>query len=330
MESTTVKYYQQVSIQDILPVKLQTKKILLVEDRDFWTDEIIHVEKSLWINYWVKGRIYLLPFLVVLPFILFPIEILKKAWITSLFGLIACCLPSGGAPIAGGIVFIPFLQMLGLSPKQAVAFCSASQAVGCGIFTPLNWYSKDQGIFIKSSIPISLFGAIIGLYLSLFHFPLDEHQVGIFFAYFCIFLAFTVIHGLFHDLTIQDQPVKFDKISKIIVYFIVSLIGGMIAGYIGIGVEKLYFLLVTFYDKGELKRSTISAITIIGWLSIVSAFAHLFIMQDVPLVYWVCSLPGILLGSMIGPIINSHLGSFKIMMIFCGFLFLNVIYELTK
>ena len=267
--TTSTKYYQ-LSYQE-LPKVVIDDKILLVNDRDFYTDEVYQCAKAKWGTYWIKFRVYLLGLLTILPFLLFPIDVLKKSWITSLLGLIACCLPSGGAPIAGGILFMPCLQMLGLSPKQAVAFCSATQMFGCGVFTPLNWYSKDQGIFIRSTVPVSLVSGLFGLYLALFHFPLAEHQVGIFFACFCVFLALTVIYGLFHDLTTQNEPVKFEKITTLngfktyALYISASILGGMVSGWIGIGIEKIYFLLVTSYHKAEIRRATITAIAIIGW-----------------------------------------------------------------
>lgn len=242
----------------------------------------------------------------------------------------------GGAPIAGGIVFMPCLQMLGLSPKQAVAFCSATQMFGCGVFTPLNWYAKDQGIFIKGTLSVCIPAGVLGLYLALFHFPLAEHEVGIFFACFCFFLAFTVIWGLFHNLTTQNEPISFESptsvktMKAIFLFAITSVIGGLVAGWIGIGIEKIYFMLVTSYYHAELRRATITAITIIGLLSAISACIHFFVLKDVPIDYWICSIPGVLLGSIIGPSINEFLGSVNIMLIFCFFLILNVVYEFTK
>lgn len=86
--------YFQVGSNDIsLDVKFQGPE--LVYDRDFWEDSLIGpVSKSHWIKYWEIGRWYLLVITTVLPFLLYPIEILSKSWLTSLLGLMACCLPS--------------------------------------------------------------------------------------------------------------------------------------------------------------------------------------------------------------------------------------------
>lgn len=121
------------------------KSEALLFNRDWWNDEKYGpVEKTLLAKFWEIGRWVLLAVLTFLPFGIYSLNELSNAWLTSLMGLLACCLPSGGAPVAGGIVFIPGLQMLGLKPKQCVAFCSAAQALGCGAFAPLNWVRCDH------------------------------------------------------------------------------------------------------------------------------------------------------------------------------------------
>lgn len=151
-----------------------------------------------------------------------------------------------------------------------------------------------------------------------------------------MFLAFNIINGLQLDLTTQDEPIRFERPKSFrtlmiwLAYIFFSLLGGMITGYIGIGIEKIYFLLTTSLHKAEVKRSTVTAISIVGWLSFLSALIHFFILKDVPIVYWLCSLPGILLGSIIGPHVNSFIGSRNVMIVFCAFLFLNVVFELSK
>lgn len=306
--------------------------------RELFSDELTGpVEKSNIVRAWEIFRFILLALLFPLPFFLLSWPEIKQAWSTSLFGLLACCLPSGGAPIAGGIVFIPALQMLGVSPKQCVAFCSVTQAFGCGIFAPLNWIAKDPGIIIKNSLITTLPSGMLGLFLALFVFPVNESDVNYIFAYFCIFLLVTVIYGLQHDLTTQDEPLKFLQshsmsitILTFLLYIIGGLVGGMLVGWIGIGIEKVFFLLATSFHKAELRRATVTAIFVVGLLSSVSAASHLFIFRDVPIPFWICGLPGVLLGSIIGPSVNAYLGSKNVMIVFCVFLVFNIAFDLSK
>lgn len=323
--------------------------------RDIITDELIGpIEAPAWTEIWERTKWILFVILIIIPFLVFPIDVISKCGITSILGLIACCFPSGGAPVAGGIIFIPSLSYLGLSAKQCVAFCAATQALGCGVFTPLNWYSKDPGILIKSTFAIVVPSSILGLYCAIFVFPLNDNEVKMFFTGFCFFLALTVIYGLYKDtLTHQDEPlaifekseyslsdsnistVRFNSYTRrtwlsIFMYALVGFIGGILVGEIGIGIEKVFFLVATNYHRAEIKRATVTAIAIVGWLSCMSACIHLFVLKDVPLAYWVCALPGVLLGSIVGPKVNAYLGSKNVMIVFCMFLFLNVAYDLLK
>jgi uncharacterized membrane protein YfcA len=391
-KNETVKSYFAISKNEDIEVMIQENYRLSRRSstglfgRDLWSDELYGpIERNYWIALWEYGRYYLLVLLAILPFLVLSWEEIQKAWSTSLFGLLACCLPSGGAPIAGGIVFLPALQYLGVSPKQSVAFCSVTQALGCGVFAPLNWIAKDPGILIQSALLVSLVPGLGGLFLALYPLSVPEYVVNRLFAGFCCFLFCTVIYGLQHDLTSQDEPVSFSeaeypsspstmslsssidyhqvaqstspsqsqknalsatynahsqsqasiekrkmKYTSLFLYVIGAFIGGMISGWIGIGIEKVFFLITTSYDKAELRRATVTAIALIGWLSFVSAINHLFVFHDVPIAYWLCALPGVLLGSLIGPSVNAYLGSRNVMYIFCLFLLFNVVFDLSK
>lgn len=90
----TEKYYQ-ISSEDVELPKVSIPDDL-VYDREWISDKLYGpIERSRWIRYWMRGRYYLLFITTILPFLLFPISTLKKAYVTSLLGLLACCLPSG-------------------------------------------------------------------------------------------------------------------------------------------------------------------------------------------------------------------------------------------
>lgn len=358
------------STKDNLPsVTISGRPLQL--SRHWLTDEVVGPFEQMWVlTFWLWFRWPLFLILLWIPWYLYSLPHLMKCSITSLLGIIACCLPSGGAPVAGGIIFIPALTYLGLGPKECVAFCSYSIMIGCGIFTPANWGALDPGIIIKSTVWVVIPASLIGIYISMFLIPVKAEEVHIVFTLFCVFLVATVIHGLFHTLVSQDEPVtileyeeeiEYDRIKEsddvedsfssgkntstgvekkrrilwfsrgtlmnVLVYAIVGVIGGMLVGWIGIGVEKIYFLIATNYHKAEIKRSTVTAITIVGWLSVVAAALHTFVFHDVPFDWVICAYPGLLIGSIIGPNINAYLGSKNIMVIFCLFLLFNIAFD---
>ena len=65
-----------------------------------------------------------------------------ELWYAPLMGAAAASLPSGGAPVAGGVVFFPLLRAAGVAPRSRVAFAACTQALGVGAFTPLNWLAR--------------------------------------------------------------------------------------------------------------------------------------------------------------------------------------------
>lgn len=296
-----------------------------------WRDEIVGpVEKSFILVGWEYGRWILLAVLLVLPFLTFSLADLSKGWIMSPLAFAVSCILSGGAPVAGGIIYIPVFRLLGVSTKQTIAFSAAMQAFGCGIFSPASWLAKDPGILIKSSFIVVIPANFLGLCVSMFLLPANEKAVTVIFAFFCFFLAVSVLIGLQRELTSQDEEVRIEfpprnwrELKTFLVYVITGFIGGMVAGWIGIGPEKLFFLVATNYHKADVRRATVTGIALVGWLSIISAYFHFFVFQDVPMLYWLCGLPGLIVGTYGGPLVNAALGSRNVMIAFSCFLFVT-------
>ena len=51
-------------------------------------------------------------------------------------------------PVAGGVVFIPVLLLLGEPIHNAVAFSVATETFGNGVFGVTNWLMKDPEAFL--------------------------------------------------------------------------------------------------------------------------------------------------------------------------------------
>jgi len=266
--------------------------------------------------YWEWTQLLILPVLIALPFILFGWREVVNAWFIPPLAIIAAVFPSGGAPIAGGIVFLPMLVRAGVQAKQAVAFSAAVQSFGCGIFAPLNWTSLSPHILIVEILCVSMIPGVLGCVVALIVFPMTSQTIEIFFAFFCIFLAFYVIYGLLHDLTTNNEEVVMTT-KDYLLYSCCCFIGGLVTGWIGIGIEKVLFVLLTAHPHhANIKRACITSIAIVGWISLISLVLHLVYLNDVPLVLWCCGIPGVLIGAQLGPKINKLVGSRNIMIMF--------------
>mmetsp|Transcript_26089 Transcript_26089/g.45507 ORF Transcript_26089/g.45507 Transcript_26089/m.45507 type:complete len:360 (-) Transcript_26089:287-1366(-) len=269
--------------------------------------------------------------IITLPFLFYSWKDVVGVWYMPLLGLAAAPLPSGGAPIAGGIIFFPFLTEIGVGANQAVAFSAATQMIGCGILTPLNWIVEDKSVFIWNIIPITLVPGSLGCFCALFLLPLSNEAVELFFAFFCLVLGFYVIHGLRNTLVTNNEAVELTSKKVRALYVTVSFIGGLVTGWIGIGIEKALFVLLTSYPhKAEIRRACITSISVVGWISLASTLAHALGPGDLPYLLWLAGLPGVFLGSRLGPALNRTLGPRNIMLVFSALLFVDAARKFQK
>mmetsp|Transcript_18153 Transcript_18153/g.26412 ORF Transcript_18153/g.26412 Transcript_18153/m.26412 type:complete len:165 (+) Transcript_18153:514-1008(+) len=155
---------------------------------------------------------------------------------------------------------------------------------------------------------------------------MSSQAVDVIFGIFCLVLVMYVIHGLFHEMVDQDEPIRMTKAS-VVAYAAASFVGGLITGWIGIGIEKVLFMMLTSYDRCNINRACITSISIVGWISMFAFFVHLLILQDIPMMIWLCGLGGVHVGAMVGPELNKLIGPRNVMIIFVVFLIIDVFYK---
>ena len=108
-------------------------------------------------------------------------------------------------------------------------------------------------------------------------------------------------------------------------WFIPCVLGGALTGWIGVSSEKVLFVLLSRYATIHLRTATITSITLVGWLSGVALTIHALSPRDptapryigaIPIGLWIVGLPGILVGSILGPQLNKLVGSRNILLAF--------------
>lgn len=382
---------------------------------------------QLWRSYIAPG---ILVFVLVLPMIIYNTQYFSKffydTWYVPIMGIIGCTIPSGGAPVAGGVVFLPILTMKHIEAHEAVAFAASTQMIGVGIFAPMGWMYKDPTVLMPSFLKPMFPWALAGLFFSYLVTPLEtEDEVLLAFTIFVICLAIYIIRGLVtnhldtsqNDDSSETESLVADEtdeesgsgdekkggygsipnvsisavkdavkdkateaveeavdqvkdavssqLSKAerrkivftpklyVIYAACCFLGGMLCGWIGIGVEKVTFFLLTYFHKVDVIAAGLSSITMTGWLSFFAFLLHALctpedegpgphwscavrddlnpnghVFGKVPYELWLSVLPGILIGSLIGPIVNAAVGPRNIMIIFVGFLFFDATYNI--
>ena len=110
----------------------------------------------------------------VVPFVVYRnhLDTLREAWFAPIMACVACAIPASGAPVAGGVIFLPILGMAGLCARDAVAFSTITQLFGVGIFSPLNWMVRDPGILSFSALAVALVPGAAGMYVALIVAPI--------------------------------------------------------------------------------------------------------------------------------------------------------------
>lgn len=353
-------------------------------------------------------RKYLAPatlvFTLILPVLIYRHEYISKflvdTWYVPIMGIIGCTIPSGGAPVAGGVVFLPILTMKHIDAHEAVAFAASTQMIGVGIFAPMGWMSRDptvlMGSFLKPMFPFALAGLLFSYLVT----PLNKSdEVLLAFTLFVMCLAVYITRGLVHnkldvsqsgDEDTQKTPAgeesgpqtvencvqeekKESDIEKagapteatgllsrenkdevvapkqrgtkaerrsivftpklFTIYAVCCFLGGMLCGWIGIGVEKVTFFLLTYFHDVDVIAAGLSSITMTGWLSFFAFLLHALctpedegsgphfscalrdesnplghVFGKVPYELWLSVLPGILIGSLVGPAVNAAVG----------------------
>lgn len=244
--------------------------------------------------------------------------------------------PGERRAVAGGIVFLPVLTARGMCARDAVAFSSFAQAFGVGVFTPLNWCLRDDAVLLHDVLLATLPAAAVGAALVL-HAPMAtgrdeehvEHVVRLAFSGFCAFTFVCVLHTL--AAARVDAPLRrFSPVKPIdaAAYAPACALAGAMTALVGVGLDKLVFLLAILRHDARTHRATVTGVAAVGWVSAMLAWMHAHspcrgdrgYVGTIPYAEASLALPGLLLGSMLGPALHARLGSRAVLIAFLLFL----------
>ncbi|NQY67781.1 MAG: sulfite exporter TauE/SafE family protein [Flavobacteriales bacterium] len=254
---------------------------------------------------------------------------LQAAWFMPLLGIVAATIAMS-TPAGGGVVFFPAMVLLGVPPIEAVAFSVGAQSVGMGIFGAFNWIKRDRSsINFYIVIPTAIIGSAVSL-IALFIFPIVEAKLlQLTFSLFGVGLATYVLYNLRKDLDKQNNLFQWSK-WMVLAVVVVGLIGGLLVGYIGVGIDAILFLILTSRFKMDVHQATVTSIITMGLTAMTPFVVHLFIIRDVPINLWLMALPGILIGARIGPWLNQTLGNRRILIGFATVLIIEFLMTISK
>jgi len=114
--------------------------------------------------------------------------------------------------------------------------------------------------------------------------------------------------------------------KDVLMFFPVCFLGGVLTGYIGIGIEKFLFCLLTSYYGFNIRSACCTSIFVVGLCSMVSFAVHASSPRDqleagyvgaVPFAEWSMGMSGLLCGTLFGPWLSSAVGPKNILWMFC-------------
>jgi uncharacterized membrane protein YfcA len=254
---------------------------------------------------------------------------LYAAWFMPFLGVVAATIAMS-TPAGGGIVFFPTMVLLGVPPFEAVAFSVGAQAVGMGIFGTFNWVKRDK---LAINFPVVIVTVLIGSaasILALFVFPIAEAKpLQLTFSFFGVGLATYVFYSIRKGIDKRNNRFRW-SILGVVAITLVGLVGGLLVGYIGAGIDALLFFILTSRFKIDSHQATVTSIVTMGLTAIIPFCVHLFIIGDVPINLWLMVLPGILIGARLGPWLNKTLGSKRILIGFAALLIIEFLMTISK
>lgn len=231
----------------------------------------------------------------VLAFPVFYREFLGQYFYMPFLGMIAATV-ANTTPAAAGIVYFPILTRLNVAPITAVQFNLMIQAYGMGLGT-FKWYLVNRRLFIFRVLPVCLLGAIIGVTTGILVFPVDNPELltlifnSVAFLFTQIIFFSILRRHRFPRLDVPLTPVN------LLILFGFSLAGGVISGWIGFGIDTIFYFVLTMIFRINPAVAIVTSIALMAAVSVYGTILNL-IWYSVPLALWYSTLPGVTLASL--------------------------------
>lgn len=194
-------------------------------------------------------------------------------------------------PAAAGIVYFPILTKLQISPATAVQFSLIIQAYGMGLGT-FKWFLVNKRLFIANVIPVCLAGGVLGVFISRVFIPINAPEI---LTLIFNVLAFACTQIIFCSIlfkhTYPNLGIKLTY-SNTTILFVFSLIGGLITGWIGFGIDTIFYFILTVGFKVNPAISIVTSISLMAAVSFAGTVVNVAI-GDVPFSLWYSAVPGV-------------------------------------
>ena len=222
-------------------------------------------------------------------------ELSEKYFFMPILGVLAATV-ANTTPVAAGIVYFPILTFLKISPLEAVLYTMMIQSYGMGIGA-IRWFIEDKRLFLWKVLPICLLFGAAGAFSSTIIFPLTNP--GILKNAFNI-ISFILVSAIFYSVIKKHRypktSVAFNR-KNIIILIISAYVGGVFAGWLGFGIDTVFYFVLTLVFRIQPAIAIVTSIALMTGISIFGTGMHYIIHPEfLPWGIWYSALPGVTLG----------------------------------
>jgi len=245
-------------------------------------------------------------------------DFIQNYFFMPFLGVIAATV-ANTTPAAAGIVYFPILTRLSISPISAVRFNLIIQAYGMGLGT-LKWYLVNKRLFIFNVIPICIFGGMIGVIFGIVVFPIAKPELLTLIFNFVAFLFTQIIFiSILRKRAYPKTSITLTPRSLLLLFGF-SLLGGLISGWIGFGIDTMFYFILTMVFHINPAVAIVTSISLMAAMSIFGTFLNI-LLYDVPLALWFSAIPGVTLaGLFLAAYFAMKLGAKNVLLLFSGLL----------
>jgi uncharacterized protein len=254
-----------------------------------------------------------------------PGSLFLKNWPLILVGVAGAFIGNMTA-IGGGLVFIPVLMFVyKTDPVSALKLAFVTQAVGMT--------SGASGWLQRKEVPLSLLkwtipSLILGTCISTFLIHPQAVIVKTLFGPISVLVGVLTLVTLKRKGHLESLPAK-----AMIPVFIVSVIGGMITGWVAIGEGEIIAAFCMLAYGLNTNKSIGLGVVLLSVNSIVLAIAHGFFIGGVPWEMAAFTILGVLWGGRLGAYVSQKIESVNVKKFFAWIALLDgllVIYQVMK
>ncbi len=241
-------------------------------------------------------------------------DFLNQFFYMPFLGVIAATV-ANTTPAAAGIVYFPILTRLHVLPATAVQFNMMIQAYGMGLGT-FRWFLVNKKLFILNVIPVCLIGGITGVVFSIVLFPIDNPEL---LTLIFNFIAFLLTQIIFISILCKHKYPQLNielNIMNMLILLSFSFLGGLISGWIGFGIDTIFYFVLTVIFKINPAAAIVTSISLMAAVSAVGTLLNV-ILHELPFSLWYSAVPGVTIaGLFLAAYLAVKLGAKNVLMLF--------------